>query len=74
MSKQLDLSKPLSKETVAELKAHHTLEYTDRMVALAQGSDFEDEGKPARRRSSAKKDEEKSPDDASADAEAPAEG
>ena len=43
MSRDIDLSKPLSDEDVADLKARFSLEYVDRLVALAQGSDFADD-------------------------------
>lgn len=40
MSKDVDLSQPLSDKDIAELKSRHTLEYVDRLVALSAGTDF----------------------------------
>lgn len=69
MSRDIDLSKPLSDEEVAELKTRYTLEQVSRFVALAQGSDFNgEEEKPKRRsRSSAKKEEDAPSEDAPED-------
>lgn len=44
MSKDVDLSQPLSDEDIAELKQRHTLEYVDRLVALSAGADFDGGG------------------------------
>lgn len=41
MAREIDLSKPLSKEDVAYLKARHSLSYVDRLVELAGGTSSE---------------------------------